>query len=81
MPFQQKISPHDKRQLPLEEIAGYVKDFVEYAKLNPDDIFHVPAIGCGLAGYSPEEIAPLFLGSPLNVIFLEEKFNQILNKK
>lgn len=68
----------DKRQLSLEEIFGYVKDFLEYAKENPDDIFQVTAVGCGLAGYIPEEIAPLFVGSPSNVQFLEENFNQIL---
>jgi hypothetical protein len=36
--------------------------------------FKVTAVGCGLAGYIPEEIAPLFVGSPSNVQFLEENF-------
>lgn len=42
------------------KIQKYVKEFIEYAKANNDKIFLVTEIGCGLAGYSPEVIAPMF---------------------
>lgn len=52
--------------LPLDRIKAYVKDFIEYAKLHPKKEFFVTAIGCGLAGYQPTDIAPMFKDSPLN---------------
>jgi hypothetical protein len=52
--------------LHLGEIDKYVKEFIEYAKANPDDEFHVTRIGCGLAGYTDRDIAPMFTGSPNN---------------
>ena len=53
--------------LPLETIRGYVKDFLIYADQHPELIFQVVAIGCGLAGYKPHEIAPMFQGASSNV--------------
>lgn len=52
--------------LPLETIKKYVNIFLEYARLNPQLDFYVTKIGCGLAGYSEEEIAPLFSQAPIN---------------
>lgn len=46
--------------MPLEEIKPYVDDFIQFARENPEMTFKVVAIGCGLAGYKPEQIAPLF---------------------
>lgn len=46
--------------LTLEEIKPYVDRFITFAKANKDLKFLVTEIGCGLAGYSPKEIAPLF---------------------
>lgn len=53
--------------MPLKEIEHHVKDFLKYAKENPDLTFNVVKIGCGLAGYKPEEIAPMFEGYSENV--------------
>ena len=53
--------------LSLKQIEPYVKDFLKYAKENPDLSFNVVKIGCGLAGYKPEEIAPMFAGYSENV--------------
>ena len=55
-----------------ETIADYVAKFIEHARGNPADSFLVTAIGCGLAGYSPRVIAPMFAGAPENV-FLSAK--------
>lgn len=56
------------KTLPLNEIRKYVDQFIKYAKENPDLKFQLTAIGCGLAGYQPEDIAPMFNGAPKNVI-------------
>ena len=61
---------HVKRQIDLSEIADSVAVFLEYARQNPGDMFVVSDIGCGLAGYTPEEIGPMFSGYPNNVSFL-----------
>ena len=44
----------------VETIAPYVDEFIEYAIAHPEKRFLVTEIGCGIAGFSPEEIAPLF---------------------
>lgn len=56
----------DLQPLPLEEIKRYVCFFIKYALQNPTLIFNIQAIGCGYAGYSPREIAPLFKFAPPN---------------
>lgn len=49
----------DINTLPLENIQKYVNDFICYASSRPDLVFIVTEIGCGLAGYSPKDIAPM----------------------
>jgi hypothetical protein len=56
----------DLQRLALYDIAAHVGDFIEYAKLNSEWSFNIVAIGCGIAGFRPEEIAPMFKGAPLN---------------
>jgi hypothetical protein len=53
--------------LPLTRIEGYVERFKAYAKAHPELAFDVVAIGCGLAGYTPEQIAPMFKDITTNV--------------
>lgn len=55
------------RVLPLRIIDWHVKDFLRYASDKPLMIFNVVAIGCGLAGYQPSQIAPMFRGHTSNV--------------
>lgn len=52
--------------LSLDVIATHVRDFLEYAALNSSETFQVTAIECGLAGFSPSQIAPMFKGAPSN---------------
>lgn len=52
----------------IEEIHDHVTDFISYARHRSDLTFLVTQIGCGLAGYTPEEIGPLFSGAPENVV-------------
>ena len=42
------------------DIKPYVDEFIEFAKSHPKLIFLVTRIGCGIAGFRDEEIAPLF---------------------
>jgi hypothetical protein len=50
----------------LTEIAGYVQTFNAFARKHPEMTFQVTAVGCGLAGYTPDEIAPMFKDAPAN---------------
>jgi len=67
---------HRMKVLPLEEIGVYVQDFLLYAWKHPEKKFLVTLIGCGLAGYKPESIRPLFqlaaVDIPYNVILPKE---------
>lgn len=58
-------------------IKAYVNDFLDFARSRPDLTFLVTPIGCGLAGYAPEQIAPMFSGSPTNVV-LPKSFQQVI---
>ena len=44
----------------VETIKPYVDEFIEFAKQHPEFKFLVTRIGCGIAGFKDEEIAPLF---------------------
>ena len=61
------------RVLPIGEIKRYIDTFIEYARLHNDDVFLITAIGCGLAGYLPAEISPLFRDVPENC-FVSPRF-------
>lgn len=57
---------HNIKTLPLSEIRKYVNIFLDYAKGNPDLQFEVTKIGCGLAGYTEDQIAPMFAEATSN---------------
>ena len=44
----------------VETIKPYVDEFIRFAKENARYRFLVTRIGCGIAGFRAEEIAPLF---------------------
>ena len=44
----------------IETIKPYEDQFIEYAKEHQEKKFLVTRIGCGIAGFKDEEIAPLF---------------------
>lgn len=44
----------------VETIKPYVDDFIKLAREWDQNTFYVTRIGCGIAGFSDEEIAPLF---------------------
>ncbi len=57
------------QSMPLKDIAKYVHRFKMFALIHPDLEFQVTQVGCGLAGFTKEQIAPLFKGSPSNCYF------------
>ena len=52
--------------LPLVEIQRRVTGFVEFTRDNPQMKFFITRVACGLAGYTDEEIAPMFNGIKAN---------------
>jgi len=47
----------------VETIRPYVDEFIAFAKEHPELTFLVTRIGCGIAGFTDDEIAPLFEGA------------------
>ena len=69
------------KSLTLPKIKTYVDRFIEFAKENPQLTFLVTEIGCGLAGLSHKDIAPLF-DDAINIenIHLPKRFwKELLN--
>ena len=65
--------------LPMEKIRHFVSRFLCYASSNLHLCFLVTRIGCGLAGYKDEDIAPFFLGAPRNCV-LPIEWSDILSQ-
>jgi hypothetical protein len=63
---------HEIETLPLSTIRWHVDQFLCFARANPLMEFQVTRVGCGLAGYTDREIAPLFYGAPENCYMPQE---------
>ena len=70
----------DIERLPLSAIEAYVNRFIAYANHQHTLSFKITQIDCGLAGFTKEEIAPLFKNSPDNCYF-DEAWKPILGDK
>ncbi len=57
------------RPLSLAAIGDHTQVFLAYAALHPELHFYVTRVGCGLAGYTEEQIRPMFEGAPDNCGF------------
>jgi O-acetyl-ADP-ribose deacetylase (regulator of RNase III) len=44
----------------VETIRPYVEEFIQFAKEHQNQTFLVTRIGCGIAGFTDDEISPLF---------------------
>lgn len=70
------------RSLTLGEIKPYVDDFINFAISTPDYDFLVTQIGCGLANFKPQQIAPLFKNAlTIKNIYLPQIFINLLHEK
>src|SRR5574343_389660 len=70
-----------RNALPLIHISAYVSEFINLASVSPQYRFLVTEIGCGLSGYSPADIAPMFFEATwLSNVCLPERFWNVLNE-
>lgn len=65
------------RTLPMSNVEVHVATFIDYARRNPDLLFQVTQVGCGLAGLQSQDIAPMFIDAPSNCLF-DEAWKQYL---
>ena len=65
-----------------ETIRPYIDQFIKFAQNDPERTFLVTEIGCGIAGFRPADIAPLFKNA-INIpnIWLPQRFWEILQKE
>lgn len=56
------------RPLSLMTVAEHVARFLGFARRHRDMYFQVTKIGCGIAGFTDAQIAPLFDGAPINCL-------------
>lgn len=54
------VNKQVNNHLTIEEIKKYVDNFFSYVKEHQEYTFLITEIGCGLAGLSVKDIAPLF---------------------
>jgi len=63
-------------------IRNYVNRAKAYFMMNNNLTFLVTEVGCGLAGHSPKDIAPMFIGCEnFKNIHLPKRFWDVLNKE
>lgn len=69
------------QKLPIIQINSYVQEFIKYTRDHQELHFLVTAIGCGLAGWTEDDIAPLFLETTvMNNVSLPKEFWKVLNR-
>lgn len=58
----------DMTKLPLETIRHHLNEFSTYARLYPNTRFLLTKVGCGIAGFTEEEIESIMPDLPSNVV-------------
>lgn len=70
------------KKLSKEKVQEYVDQFIRFAEKNPHLHFLVTKIGCGLAHFTVDQIAPMFAPAALlSNVSLPEEFHQVLQTK
>jgi hypothetical protein len=65
----------------VSSLKHAVEHFIACAKAHPELTFLVTAVGCGIAGYTPQEVAPLFKDAlALENVYLPQVFVDVLRK-
>lgn len=65
----------------IDAVGWYVDEFIAFARENPEKHFLVTEIGCGVAGFSPQEIAPLFHDAiAMDNVSLPRSFWEVINE-
>ena len=65
----------------VETIRPYVDEFIAFAKEHPEYKFLVTRIGCGIAGFTTHEMAPLFAKAvDLENVLLPKAFVDVIQR-
>lgn len=65
----------------VETIRPYVNEFIAFAKEHPEYTFLVTRIGCGIAGFTTHEMAPLFAKAiDLENVLLPKAFVDVIQR-
>ena len=63
----------------IESLEKAVARFVEFARQHPELRFLVTAVGCGIAGYTAEQVAPFFKSViDLQNVYLPQSFWDVI---
>lgn len=66
----------------VDEIKPYVDQFIAFATIHKEQTFLVTKIGCGIAGFTEQEIAPLFAEAiDIENVILPKEFVDIIQHK
>lgn len=68
----------------VETIKPFVDEFISFAKSHHELKFLVTEIGCGIAGFTVEEIAPLFkitIDENIENVYLPESFYDVFSNE
>lgn len=58
----------DMQKIELSRLKGFINDFINYAECHSDLTFILTKIGCGIAGFSEDDIKVFFKNTPKNII-------------
>lgn len=63
----------------IPSMKAAIERFIGFAKAHPELVFYVTEIACGIAGYRPEEIAPMLTGTiDLENVYLPASFREVI---
>jgi len=69
IPTCSKPTGEPNHEISLKKLDFYIRCFILWATMTPEKRFKVSQVGCGLAGWTAEEVAPLFINAPDNCSF------------
>lgn len=64
----------------LGVLEQHAQRFLEFARAHPALRLLVTEVGCGIAGYTPDDVARFFAGAPGNVV-LPASFRAVLGEE
>lgn len=70
---------HNFTTMTLAKVREHVNTFIYFAYDHPELEFKVTRVGCGTAGFTDAQIAPLFERAPYNCFFDEKWLNFLPN--
>lgn len=82
IPTCDRVSGITKPIADLNDIKRFVNEFIDTARYYNGNVYYVTKIGCGIAGFKVEEIAPMFKEClVLDNVFMPKEFFDCLLKE